>query len=218
MKTSLFSALVVGVLSLLPSAASAATVTVVHGINGRDLGLTRALPVDIAVNGSCALVGVTFGASTRVELPEGSYRVTVHSSTGNCSAAPVIDQQVAVPAGVRNVGLVAQISNAGAPQLTAFVNDARAGSIIVNNAATSARILAGSGLKGWIFYYAIPLNNGESKAIAEFGNNRRLTTVLNRTKKFRPFYKKTFKAGDTVVLYVLGSRKSGEVVISERVQ
>ena len=48
--------------------ASAANVNVVHGIDGRDLGLARALPVDIAVNGTCSLKGVKFKESALVEL------------------------------------------------------------------------------------------------------------------------------------------------------
>ncbi len=217
MKTPLFTTLLAGALSFLPALASAATITVVHGINGRDLGLPRALPVDIAVNGSCALSNVTFGASTRVELPQGTYQVTVHPSTGDCSSAPVINQEVSVPAGLKNVGLVAHIADSGSPQLQAFVNDSKAGSIIVNNASRGPKIFAGSGLRGWIFYYAKPLANGQGKAIAEFGKNRRLQVVLIRANQRRPLYKKTIKAGPTAVLYVVGSRKNGQLVVEERI-
>lgn len=217
MKTSLFTTLLLGALSFIPTLASAATITVVHGINGLDLGLPRALPVDIAVDGSCALSNVTFGASTRVELPQGTYQVTVHPSTGDCSSAPVIDQEVSVPAGVKNVGLVAQIADSGTPQLKAFVNDSEAGWIVVNNASRGAKIFAGSGLRGWIFYYANPLANGEGKAIAGFAKNRRLQVVLIRANQRRPFYKKMIKAGPTAVLYVVGSRKNGQLVVEERI-
>jgi hypothetical protein len=217
MKTSLLTTLLAGALSFIPTLASAATITVVHGINGRDLGLPRALPVDIAVNGSCALSNVTFGASTQVELPQGTYQVTVHPSTGDCSSAPVINQQVSVPEGVKNVGLVAQIADSGSPQLQAFVNDSEPGFIVVNNASRGPKIFAGSGLRGWIFYYANPLGNGQGKAISGFGKNRRLQVVLVRINQRRPFYNKTIKAGSTAVLYVVGSRKNGQLVVEERI-
>jgi hypothetical protein len=115
------------------------------------------------------------------------------------------------------VGLVAQISDAGAPQLAAFVNDAPAGTILVNNASTGPRVWAGSGLRGWIFYYAKTLKNGQGKAIAGFGKNRRLQVVLMRSNQRRPFYKKVLSAGSTAVLYVVGSRKNGTLVVEERI-
>jgi hypothetical protein len=217
MKTYAFTTVIAGVLSLVPAIASAATVTVVHGINGVDLGLSRALPVDIAVDGSCALSNITFGASTKVELPKGTYQVTVHPSTGDCSAAPVIAQAVKVPAKAKNIGLVAQVSNSGSARLKAFVNDGPSGSVIVNNAAKGEKFFAGSGLRGWIFYYANPLRNGDGLPIAGFGKNRHLTTVFIRANQRRPFYENTIKAGKTVVLYVVGSRKNGELVVSERI-
>lgn len=217
MKTYAFTTIIAGVLSLLPSIASAATVTVVHGINGVDLGLSRDLPVDIAVGGSCALTNITFGASTKVELAGGAYQVTVHPSTGDCSAAPVISQEVRVPAQAKNIGLVAQVSNSGSARLKAFVNDAPSGSVIVNNSAKGEKFFAGSLFRKWAFYYANPLRNGDGLPIAEFGTNRRITTVLLRTNQRRPFYENTFKAGKSVVLYVVGSRKNGELIVSERI-
>ncbi len=217
MKKSLFITLLAGAFSFIPTFASAATITVVHGINGLDLGLARELPVDIAVNGSCALSRVTFGASTRVELPQGTYTVTVHPSTGSCSSAPVINQQVTVPSGVKNVGLVAQLTDAGAPQLKAFVNDGPAESILVNNASKGVKVWAGAGLRGWIFFYGIPLENGQGQNIAGFGNNGRLQVVLIRSNQRRPFYKKLTKSGSTLVLYVVGSGKNGQLVVEERI-
>ena len=44
-----------------PMAPGTATVYVLHGIPGEDLGLDPELPVDVSVNGACALPGFTFG-------------------------------------------------------------------------------------------------------------------------------------------------------------
>jgi len=43
-----------------PSNKGMATAYVVHGINGKDLGLAEALPVDVQVGDACALTGFQF--------------------------------------------------------------------------------------------------------------------------------------------------------------
>lgn len=202
---------------IIPTTAFAATVTVVHGINGLDLNLPRSLQVDIAVNGSCAFSALTFGSFKRTELPQGTYRVTVHPSTGNCSGTAVIDQQVTIPEQSKNVGLVAQIGDSGVPRLVAFVNDSEFPAVIVNNASPGASVFAGSGNKKLTFFYAIPLANGDGKLIAGFGRNRKLEVVLIRTRQKRPFFQGTFTSDRTLVLYLVGSLKSGQVLVSERV-
>jgi hypothetical protein len=101
----------------------AASVNVVHGIDGRDLGLARGLPVDIAVNGSCALKGVTFTQSALVELAPATYNITVHIADGACRQAPVITQSVTIPNDFSNsFSLVASLSQAKTPQLVVFNN------------------------------------------------------------------------------------------------
>ena len=55
--------------------AQTTSVTVIHGIDGTDLGLDEPLPVDVHVSGvGCALTGCVFRqVSDRLELPSGSY-------------------------------------------------------------------------------------------------------------------------------------------------
>jgi hypothetical protein len=103
-------------------AAFAAKVSVVHGIDGRDLGLARDLPVDIAVNGECALKGVKFKQSTIVDLPAADYTLTVHLADGSCSQDPVITKQLTIPEGPRLFSAVASLSSSGAPQIAVFNN------------------------------------------------------------------------------------------------
>ena len=90
--------LVFALMALFGSAhnAMAADVRVIHGINGEDLGLAKALPVDISVNGSCALKGVTFKQSAKVELGAGDYTIRVFVATGSCSGTPVIVKSVTI--------------------------------------------------------------------------------------------------------------------------
>lgn len=48
-----------------------------HGINGERLGLDRALPVDVYVNGAKAFT-FEFGDTIKAELPVGEYEITVN--------------------------------------------------------------------------------------------------------------------------------------------
>lgn len=106
--------------SALP--AHAAKVNVIHGIDGRDLGASRELPVDIAVNGVCSLKGVTFTQQALVELGAGTYRITVHPADGTCSNAAVIDQTITISPELEfgRFTAVASLSAAKAPQLAVF--------------------------------------------------------------------------------------------------
>jgi hypothetical protein len=92
----------------------AATVNVVHGIDGRDLDADASLPVDIAVNGDCALKGVTFTQSAKVELASGDYTITVHPADGACGTTPVITQSVTISDEEgRSFSAVASLTQAG---------------------------------------------------------------------------------------------------------
>jgi hypothetical protein len=104
------------------STSFAADVNVVHGIDGRDLGLEQSLPVDIAVDGACALKGVTFKQSAKVSLPPATYTITVHIADGSCSQPAVISKEVTIPDKVdaRVFSAVASLSKSGTPQLAVF--------------------------------------------------------------------------------------------------
>lgn len=97
-------------------------VNVVHGIDGRELGAARELPVDIAINGGCALKGVAFTKSALIEANSGeSYKVTVHPADGKCAKTPVISQSLTIPDdGTTALSVVASLSAKGAPQLAVF--------------------------------------------------------------------------------------------------
>jgi hypothetical protein len=204
-------------LIVAPTLAKAANVLVVHGINGKDLGLVRELPVDIAVNGTCALKAVTFGSSALVELGAGSYQVTVHPSDGACKATPVINQTVGVPATATNIGLVANLSETSVPQLTAFVNDGANGTIFVNNTSRRDRVFAGIGVRDLVFFSAKALANGDKITAGLFGKNRRLTVTVARLKERKPLFSRSLRRSKAAVLYVVGSRQNGALVILQRI-
>ena len=106
-----------------PATASA---FVVHGIPGSDLGLDPALPVDVSVNGACALPGFTFGEIVGpLDLPAGSYDIAIGlaNDAAPCSEDPVIEAGgIELDAG-ESYSIVAHLSENGAPTASAFQND-----------------------------------------------------------------------------------------------
>ena len=105
----------------------AATVGVIHGINGKEVSAhsSRELPVDIAVNGRCGLKGLTFGSQQNIELAPGAYRVTVHPSDGSCSQRALIDQNITVRGAEKgwSYSLIASLSAQGVPRLVLYDNN-----------------------------------------------------------------------------------------------
>jgi hypothetical protein len=101
------------------------TVYVVHGINGLDLGPDETLPVDVSVNGACALTDFQFrDIAGPLMLDEGSYDIKVSLADPTpCGGAVAIDAPgVFLPAGA-NVSIVAHLAEGGAPTATVFAND-----------------------------------------------------------------------------------------------
>jgi len=108
------------------SSSGDASVYVIHGINGRDLGLpSSSLPVDVSVNGACALTGFTFGQIVGpLALPAGTYAIAISLANASqpCGNAPVIAADVPFAAG-ENATVIAHLSAASAPTASKFVND-----------------------------------------------------------------------------------------------
>jgi hypothetical protein len=109
------------------AAAGNATVYVVHGINGVDIGAPMTLPVDVYVKGvGCALQGFTFRqVAGPLALPAGTYEVSISlaNAATPCGNAPVIGPASATVMAGMSYSLVAHLTAAGAPTLSAFVND-----------------------------------------------------------------------------------------------
>jgi hypothetical protein len=118
-----------GVLLSLPAAAqSRAEVFVVHGIPGADVsGAPRDLPVDVSVNGACALPNFRYGQIVGpLQFNPGTYRVAVHfPATGSCTSAAVIGPaDIPLFAG-ENSTLLAHLTGTGTLTASKFVNDLR---------------------------------------------------------------------------------------------
>lgn len=95
-----------------------ATVTVIHGIDGRDLGAAQALPVDVVVNGDVALPNFTFGTTVTTALPAATYNIQVRLAG---TSTTVINANVPLAAG-ENATIIAHLSAAGAPTASKFTN------------------------------------------------------------------------------------------------
>ena len=110
-------------------AASPATVYIVHGINGQDLGLASALPVDVSVDGACALRGLTFKqVAGPVALPAGPHTVAVApaNATNPCGNAPVIGPATLTFVAGTTYSVVAHLTATGKPTASQFVDDVSA--------------------------------------------------------------------------------------------
>jgi hypothetical protein len=124
----MFLAAVLAAVASVP--ASAATLYVGHGIDGRDLGQPKGLPVDICLVSGASRTelfsGVEFGAFAPVpNLPGGRYDVEVRlASSGNCDGAVAIAASVFL-AFNENATAFAHLNEQGIPTLTKFTNDVR---------------------------------------------------------------------------------------------
>ncbi len=121
--------------------AQLASVRIVHGIPGQDVGpaVDPALPVDVLVNDSiCLLSGFTFGQiAGPFSLPDGAYdvKVSLANSLEPCSNSAVIAAPVPIESG-ENATIIAHLTEAGAPTASKFEND------VTPSADGKARVIA----------------------------------------------------------------------------
>jgi len=73
-------------------------VTVRHSINGTSLGLPKALPVNVYINGNLAIPGFEFGDKVETSLRAGTYTITVTLEDGTPLPSMTLSN-VEIPAG-----------------------------------------------------------------------------------------------------------------------
>lgn len=207
-------------LSGLPSA-FAANVNVVHGINGRDLGLTRDLPVDIAVNGTCALKGVTFTKSALVELTPASYQITVHLADGSCSQSPVISQNIVISNNAgRSFSIVASLSQAGKPQLALFNNSreqALSPTVSVRHLAFAGDLVVKFSSSELLRSQTQKIKNRKTSNLGILATSFNYTVNIFNGKRARALARLSGTVGKRNSIYnIVGSERSGFSIIKER--
>ena len=102
----------------LAGVASAASVTVVHGVPD--------LTVDVYVNGELTLEAFEFGTVTDpLELPAGDYEIEIRAAGEPADSEPALSGSASV-ADDTNASIVAHLDADGNPMLTVFVNDTSA--------------------------------------------------------------------------------------------
>jgi hypothetical protein len=103
-----------------------ATVYVIHGIPGDDLGLDPALPVDVLVDDTlCLLEGFEFGdIAGPVPLAPATYNIKIMLADADnpCTGSVAIEADVPFDPD-ENATVIAHLTEAGAPTATKFIND-----------------------------------------------------------------------------------------------
>jgi hypothetical protein len=94
-----------------------------HLINGNDLGLDKALPVDVYVNGAKAISNFTFGEKVETSLPAGWYTITVFLTDGTPLPSMTVGP-VEIPAGA-DVAIKARLDANDTPYLAVKAAEAK---------------------------------------------------------------------------------------------
>lgn len=116
-----------GIVSIAPLvAAQNASVYVVHGIPGADVGAVATLPVDVSVNGACALKNFQFGQIIGpVSLPPGKavVKISLASNNGDCTGTTAIGPASFNLKPGESVTIIAYLTASGEPSVRKFTND-----------------------------------------------------------------------------------------------
>ena len=181
------------------AATGTATVTVVHGIPNT--------PVDVYANGKKILTGFTFKTVTSpLSLPAGSYAIAVRKAGASASSTPILSATEQVPTGA-NVTIVADLTAAGKPALTPFVNDTSAvgagkGRLVVRHTAAAPAVDVYAGTAKVIS----DLVNGQQQALTvPAGSVPAKVTLAGQTAAVLGPVSVPVTAGMATVVYAIGS-------------
>lgn len=198
-----------GALAVPAQAAGTAKVNVVHGIPGA--------VVKVCVDGAKVVDGMRFGQTiVGASLPAGTHRVRLVAAGKACSATAILSATPTLASG-RNYTVVAHLTGAGKPKLTAFVNNVsptRSGNArltvrhtakapAVNVWAGSARLIGGS----WF-------TSGKSATVGVPAKTYPVTVTLpGSTKPVIGPKSLSLSAGRTYQVYAVGSAGHFRLVV-----
>jgi len=176
-----------------------ASVTIVHGIPNT--------PVDVYANSKKILSDFTFKTVTGpLSLPAGSYTIDVRKAGSSASSTPVLAATEQVPAGA-NLTIVADLTAAGQPALTAFANDTSAvgdgkGRLVVRHTAAAPAVDVYAGTSKVIS----GLTNGQQQALTvPSGSVSAKVTLAGQTAAVLGPVSVPVTAGMGTVVYAIGS-------------
>lgn len=190
----------------------AATVYVVHGINGTDLGASEDLPVDVSVSGAgCVLEDVRFrDVEGPLTLPPGSYDIEVRlAAEVPCTGDVAIQASGVQLADGDDVSITAHLTEGGTPTASPFANDVSASG---GSARLSARHGAAFGevdvvVNGSPAFENVP-NGAAGTATLESGTYTvQIQTPDNQTTAFEADL--SLEAGTLYAAYAVGSVANG---------
>lgn len=195
-----------------PSTASA---FVVHGIPGLDLGLEPSLPVDVSVNGECALPGFEFGDIVGpLDLPAGSYDIAIGlaNEATPCSEAAVIEANGLELVEGENYSIVAHLTEDGAPTASVFANDVWANRYLANvnvfHTAAAPRVDVKFERSNWRYWkrFLRDVGNGEASSTIFYGGgwDASILAAGTRTTVFGPA-PLDLDPGTIYLVYAVGS-------------
>ena len=201
----------ISMVAALTGTDEAATVTVIHGIPGGDLGLAKELPVDVEVAGvGCALTDFRFGdVSARLSLPAGAYDLRVRLSDGACGGAVAVEALGVPFTADENATVVAHLDPGGAPTASKFVND------LTQSADHQGRLqlhhTAAAGAvdirlrRGFFFRKLGGVTNGQQGALDVNAGRYRVRVSAAGRRRPLLFDRVRVPAGKTVSAYAVGT-------------
>lgn len=210
------------VATLSAAYAHAATVTIIHGINGLDLSSARSLPVDIAINGTCTVNGIKFTESKKTTLADGTYRITVHPANGSCTSSSIIDRTITIK-DQSSISVVAKVTAAGTPGLAVYDNTVLGIAVGVRHVASAPSLVVR--IKP-ARYTAQPWtrirNSGEGAVFAAWDSALDYRITVSLTRQGEELRKLTGKFRSNHIIwryfYIVGSIKNGLEIVQQDIR
>ena len=185
----------------------------VHGIDGRDLGAAKNLPVDVALDGACALPNFKFGEAVGpVILDRGTYKVEISlPADGNCGGDVILSGNVRISPS-QFTAVVAHVDTAGGPTVSIFpVNAATPrpgfGRTYIAHMANAPKVditlsQPGRTNKGAV----ITVGNGQARGF-DFADSRLLARFYPAGTDTRVFGPAGYRVqtGDISIVYAVGT-------------
>jgi hypothetical protein len=119
-------ALVIGIHGRVEAQSQPARVVVVHGIPGGAVGAAADLPVDVSVNGACALPGFRYKQVVGpLALPAGTISVAIHPANPSrpCGLPAIIGPADITLNANEDAAIIAHLSAAGTPTASKYTVD-----------------------------------------------------------------------------------------------